>query len=125
MVQSTDRAYLTKVTQSLLHAIENVFPGPDISGSNMGLAISTKKLIAEGTCETWKEIIGWLIDDIARTIELPPKKAEDILLVLKAIRRYKAAITVSALPALRKIHGKVQFNSIQLHYLVARPSSDQ
>ena len=111
MVQSTDHAYLTKVTRSLLHAIENVFPGPSISGSTMGPAISTKKLIDKGTWETRKEILGWLIDGIARTIELPPKKSEAVLLELKAIRRSKAPISVSAL---RKIHGKLQFTSIAL-----------
>ena len=111
MVQSTDQAHLTKVTQRLLHAIENVFPGLDISSSSMGPAISTKKLIAEGTWKTRKDILGWLIDGIARTIELTPKKAETILLELKAIWRSKAPITASAL---RKLHGKLQFTSIAL-----------
>jgi len=110
MVQSTNKAYLTKVTRSLLHAIENVFPGPDISGSSMGPAISTKNIIDEGTWETRKEILGWLIDGIASTIELPPKKAEAILLELKDIRRSKEI----AVSALRKIHGKLQFTSIAL-----------
>ena len=111
MVQSTDPIYLRKVTRSLLHAIEHVFPGPDITGSSMGPAVSRKKLIADGTWATRKEILGWLIDGIARTIELPPDKATKLLNTLRVLRRAQATITTSEL---RKLHGKLQFASIAL-----------
>ena len=111
MVQSTDPIYLRKVTHSLLHAIKHVFPGPDITGSSMGPAVSKKKLIADGTWATWKEILGWLIDGIAHTIELPPDKAAKLLDTLRTLWRTSSTITISEL---RKIHGKLQFASIAL-----------
>jgi hypothetical protein len=40
----------------------------------MGPPISTKKLIEEGTWETRKEILGWMLDGITKTISLPQPK---------------------------------------------------
>ena len=77
----------------------------------MGPAVSKKKLIAEGTFATRKEIFRWLINVITRTIELPPNKAEKLLGTLKALQCAKSTIMVSDL---RKIHGKLQFTSITL-----------
>ena len=82
-VQSTDPVYLRKVTRSLLHAIEHVFPGPDITGSTIGPTVSEKKLIADGTWAIRKGIMGWLIVGIARTIELPLDKATKLLDTLR------------------------------------------
>ena len=76
----------------------------------MGPAISEKKLIAEGTWETRKEILGWVLDGIARTIELPIKKYDKILDELRTACRSKT-LTVSNL---REIQGKLQFASIGL-----------
>ena len=53
----------------------------------MGPPISVKKLIAEETCKTWKEIHGWLLDGIALTIELPTTKCDSILVELRAVRQ--------------------------------------
>ena len=97
MVQSTDPIYLRKVTQSLLHAIEHMFPGPDITGSTMGPAVSEKKLIADGTWATRNKIMGWLIDGIACTIELPPDKATKRLNTLRTLQRATSTITISEL----------------------------
>ena len=67
MVQLNDPTHFRKVVRHLLHAIDNTFPGPDILGSGMDPAISTKKLELEGQCDTAKEILGWLFDSINRT----------------------------------------------------------
>ena len=111
LVQTTNPAHLLTVTRTLLHAIDNVFPGPEISGSTMGPAVSTKKLIAEGTWETRKEILGWVLDGIKRTIELPPDKVTKLLDTMRTIRRTSGTITLSDF---QKLHGKLQFTSIAL-----------
>jgi hypothetical protein len=111
LIQTNEPAKLLSVTRTLLHAIDNVFPGSDVTGSTMGPAISTKKLIAEGTWETRKEILGWLLDGIARTIELPPAKATLLLNTLRTTRRTSGTVTLTDF---QKLHGKLQFTSIAL-----------
>ena len=111
LVHTTDPTHLRNVTRTLLHAIESVFPGPNISGSTMGPAISTKKLIAEGTWETRKEILGWLIDGITRTIALSPDKVTQLLTTLRAMRRTSGTVTLTEF---QKLHGKLQFTSIAI-----------
>lgn len=111
IIQSTDPAHIRKVSRHLLHAIDNVFPDQHVTGSSMGPAISTKKLMAEGTWETRKEILGWMIDGIARTIELPEKKAQALLKSLKETYRSTRPIRLSTF---QQIHGKLQFCSIAI-----------
>ena len=111
LIQATDPAHIRKVSRHLLHAIDNVFPDQTVTGSCMGPAVSTKKLMAEGTWETRKEILGWIIDGIHRTIELPDKKAKALLESLKAT--YRSARPV-ALSKFQQLHGKLQFCSIAI-----------
>ena len=110
LIQSTDEDHITKLTRSLLNAISDIFPPPEITGSKMGPPISVKKLIAEGTWETRKEILGWLLDGIALTIELPTTKCDSILAELRAVRR----LTNVPITRLRQLQGKLQFASIAL-----------
>ena len=89
LIHTTDREEITRLTRSLLHAITDIFPPLEINGSSIGPAISEKKLIAEGTWETRKEILGWVVDGIARAIELHTKKCDKILAELCTARRSK------------------------------------
>jgi hypothetical protein len=62
----------------------NVFPPPALTGSsNMGLPVSEKKLIEDSTWALRKEVLGWLFDGLARSIELPKKNARKYLQNLK------------------------------------------
>ena len=108
LIQTTNVDHTKKLTRRLLNAISDIFLPPTIPCSKMGLPISLKKLIVEGTWETWKEILGWLLDGIALAIELPTTKCDSILTKLRAIRRLK---TVS-LQRLRKLQGRLIFASI-------------
>ena len=110
MVQSNDPTHFRTVARHLLHAIDNTFPGPDISGSAMGPAISIKKLELEGRWDTTKEILGWLFDGINRTIQLPPKKQDAILQLLRSVR----SATTTRTKTFEVLHGKLQFTSIAL-----------
>ena len=87
LIQTTNIDHITQLTRSLLNAISDIFPPPSVTGSKMGPPISVKKLISEGTWETRKEIIGWLLDGISLTIELPTTKYDSILAELRAVRR--------------------------------------
>ena len=117
LIQTTNEDHIKKLTRSLLNAISDIFPSPATTGSNMGPPISLKKLIAEGTWETRKEILGWVLDGIALTIELPTTKCDSILTELRAIRRLK---TIS-LQRLRKLQGRLQFAAIILPIAIGKP----
>ena len=83
LIQTNDKRQLTEMTRCILHAITAVFPSPEITNSVMGPAISPKKLEEEGAWEVRKVILGWLLDGIERTIQLPPKKCDDLIKLLK------------------------------------------
>ena len=110
LIQSTNKDHITKLTRSLLNAISDIFPPPSITGSKMGPQISMKKLIAEGTWETQKEILGWLLDGIALTIELPTTKCNSLLAELRAVRR------LTNVPITPYGNYRASSNLRQLHY---------
>ena len=67
-----------------------------------------QKLEEEGAWETRKEILGWLLDGIQKTIQLPPDKCDKLLSLLTEISR-KSVATVKELQSMQ---GKLQFASI-------------
>ena len=80
----------------MLKAISELFPPPEVTGSVMGPPIAPKKLEEEGAWETRKEILGWILDGIARTIQLPVNKCNKLLKLLRDFPS-KAVITVNKL----------------------------
>jgi len=110
VLQSTDEYELRQLSRKILKGINNVFPPPSLTGSKMGPPVSEKKLIEDGTWALRKEVLGWLFDGLARTIELPQKKCKEMLLELKAVRRIKRL----ELKRFQKLHGRLQFTSISI-----------
>ena len=89
----------------MLHAITSAFPTPEETGSIMGPPISPKKLEEEGAWETRKEILGWLLDGIQKTIQLPPDKCDKLIKILTELSRKRFA----TIKELQSIQGKLQF----------------
>ena len=112
LIQSTDSDHLLRLSRTILSAITNVFPPPEITNSSMGPPVSVKKLVAEGTWETRKEILGWLFDGIARTIELPENKGRTIRTETKRLLRSKDKHV--PLRDFQQVHGKLQFTAIAI-----------
>ena len=110
VIQSTSKSELRQFSRRILDGITKVFPPPDLSGSKMAHPVSEKKLIEDGIWDTRKEILGWLFDGIARTIELPQAKCAEILLELKAIRR----LPKLEVKRFQKLHGRLQFATIAI-----------
>ena len=110
VLQSTDENELRQLSRKILKGINNVFPPPELTGSKMGPPVSEKKLIEDGTWALRKEVLGWLFDGLARTIELPQKKCKEILTELKDVRRIKRL----ELKRFQKLHGRLQFTSISI-----------
>ena len=115
LIQSTNIDDITQLTRCLLHAITDMFSPSESTGSKMGPAISEQKLIAEGTWESRKEILGWLLDGIARTISLPTVKIDKFIAELKTTQQ-QHLIRVNDL---HKLQEKLQFTTIGL--LVGKP----
>jgi hypothetical protein len=77
-----------------------------------GTGSHCKKLVDKGAWETRKEILGWLFDGIARTIELPENKGRTIRTETKRLIREKSNRV--NLKDFQKVHGKLQFTAIAI-----------
>ena len=110
VIQSTDESQLRQFSRRILDGITKVFPPPELSGSKMAHPVSEKKLIEDGIWDTRKEILGWLFDGISRTIELPQRKCEELLIELKAVRR----LPKLEVKRFQKLHGRLQFATIAI-----------
>jgi len=110
VIQSTNESHLRQFSRRILDGITKVFPPPELSGSKMTHPVSEKKLIADGIWNTRKEILGWLFDGMARTIELPQQKCDELLLELKTIRRLRKL----DVKRFQKLHGRLQFATIAI-----------
>ena len=74
----------------------------------MGPSISKKKLEGEGAREIRKEILGWVLDGLHCTIQLPAKKCQALCNTLRQLRRTQF-IQVNDL---QKLQGRLQFTAI-------------
>mmetsp|Transcript_36392 Transcript_36392/g.81833 ORF Transcript_36392/g.81833 Transcript_36392/m.81833 type:complete len:1331 (-) Transcript_36392:274-4266(-) len=73
-----------RVRRILFHCIDRVFRAPDDKdGKWTKDKISLKKLLkGDGSLTTLKIILGWLVDTVAGTIELPPHRVERLFAML-------------------------------------------
>ena len=110
LIQTRDYKRVVDITRKCLEKLHNVFTDAERNGSAMGGPIAMKKLKAEGVWEMRKEILGWFIDGVKRTIQLPEDKATKILDTLKELRRSRWI----GFKDLEKLHGKLQFTAIAL-----------
>ncbi|EJK64484.1 hypothetical protein THAOC_14776, partial [Thalassiosira oceanica] len=73
-----------RVRRVLFHCIDRVFRAPDDKDDEWAKdKISLKKLLkGDGALTTLKIILGWLVDTVAGTIELPPHRVERLFTML-------------------------------------------
>ena len=109
LIQSVNKNEILKFTRCILKGIADIFPPPNLTNSKMEPPISAKKLVEEGAWETKKEILGWLLDGLARTIQLPHHKCDKLLTELRNIRRTKHNVKLNVV---QKLQGKLTFTSI-------------
>lgn len=88
MVGQGNRARLNRVRRVLLHANDVVFrPNDNNDLANRREPISLKKLLKGDACwATYKIILGWAVDTLRHTIELPPHRQERLLEIIDAVR---------------------------------------
>ncbi|MCA1806662.1 MAG: hypothetical protein LC687_02190, partial [Actinobacteria bacterium] len=74
----------------LLHALDQVLARPASNEPHRNEAISLKKLLkGDGSWNTRKLILGWIVDTIRQTIELPPHRKETLAQIFKELSRLK------------------------------------
>ena len=103
--------HLQHFSRAMLHGIHSVFPPPEISGHPGEDPISQKKLAqGDGTWEHTKEILGWMLNGLTYTIQLPQPKCAVITKQIKAILR----MTACPLNTFQKLAGKLQHVSLAI-----------
>ena len=114
MVMAQAKSRLAHLSRSVMHAIEQVFPPPSVTGHVGGKdPISEKKILrGEADWETSKEVLGWLVDGDKRTVQLSPDKAEAYAKEIKLLLR-KGSRRVQ-LKRFREIVGKLRFAALCL-----------
>jgi hypothetical protein len=109
LVQATDEGILRHHTRALFHGIHSIFPPVSVTGHSGEDPISQKKLDeGDGIWAVRKEILGWIFDGIARTIELPAKKVLTLETDITTILRHKGCTNKE----LQSVLGKLQHASL-------------
>jgi hypothetical protein len=89
VVENDDRKLLRRVSQATLHAIHSMFPPPEASGHAGGKDPTSRKKLEKGDARfnVEKEILGFLINGVDRTVHLSEVKmdalAKEIVTVLR------------------------------------------
>jgi hypothetical protein len=105
-VQNKKGTLLTKTMRATLHAIHNIFPPPKASDPPGTKDPISEKKLAKGDArwDTVKEILGYKIDCLGRTVRLPDPKSEASLKELRKVLRKKRV----PLKCFRSLGGRLQ-----------------
>ena len=96
---------LQHMSRAMLHGIHSIFPPPKVTGHCGEDPVSESKLAkGEGTWEYRKEILGWIFDGEAYTIQLPPEKCATICSQLRQLRKSNRA----SLNRFQRVAGRLQ-----------------
>ena len=95
----------------LLHAIDAVLAQPALDEPHRNEAISLKKLLqGDGSWNTRKIILGWIVDTIRHTIELPPHRKETLAQIFEELSGVKRVSTKKWASVL----GRLRFVSVAI-----------
>ena len=86
-INLAQRPFLRRVRRALLHAVDDVFrPLDEHDDPARREPVSLKKL-RQGDCswDTCKTVLGWVIDTVNMTMELPPHRLERLWEILDSI----------------------------------------
>jgi hypothetical protein len=84
-VEDATGTLLQRTARATLHAIQSVLPSPSV-GSDAKDPISENKLQkGDGRWDTQKEILGYMLDGITRTVQLPTDRADALVKEIRAV----------------------------------------
>ena len=102
---------LRLISRAMLHGIHSVFPPPSVTGHSGGDSVSIKKIEkGEGKWEFIKEILGWMINGLDYTIQLPTAKSDKLVKQLTKFAKMKQI----KLKDFEKLVGKLQHASLAM-----------
>ena len=105
---NTSPEHLEHFSRAMLFGVHSVFPPPAITGHQGEDPISQKKLSqGEGTWRHTKEILGWLVDGAAFTIQLLPDKCTTMAKLIKKLCKQSHC----TLHTFQELAGKLQHAS--------------
>ena len=111
VTNDTSKTHLSHFSKAVLHGVHSVFPPPEVTGHQGEDPISQKKMTqGDGTWDTMKEILGWIVNGVDFTIQLPPTKCDKITTLIKQVRRMKAC----PLTKYQELAGKLQHASFAI-----------
>jgi hypothetical protein len=90
-VQDSTGTLLRRTARATLHSIQSVFTAPGATTMEGAKDLISEKKLHEGDgrWDTTKEILGYMLDGIARTIQLPQDGADGLLKEVWAILKKK------------------------------------
>jgi hypothetical protein len=105
-VENAAGTLLGRVARSALHGIHSIFPPPDVTGHKGGKDPVSIKKLEKGDAQQnhEKEILGFIVDGLHRTVWISDDKATNIVLEIKKILKKKRV----QLRRYRRIVGKLR-----------------
>ena len=102
------RRQIRNLRRTILHAIDDVFDKP-LPGESRNEAASVKKLLqGDGSWATRKLILGWILDTVLGTIELPEHRKDRLREIFASLR----GATRISVKNWQKVIGKLRFMGI-------------
>ena len=128
-ISAAQRPFLRRVRRALMHAIDDVFRPLQVGDSEFRRQPVSMKKLLKGDCSwgTIKLVLGWIVDTVNMTIQLPPHRVERLWEILDSIPRRQKRTSVKkwhkvlgelrsmsiALPGSRNMFGRLQ-NALSL-----------
>jgi hypothetical protein len=86
-VEDATGTLLQRTARATLHAIHSVFPTPAATGALDAKDPVSEKKLAQGEARwaTTKAILGYSLDGINRTVQFPPKRADNLIAEARSI----------------------------------------
>jgi hypothetical protein len=105
-VEDASGTLLQRTARATLHAIHSIFPTPAATGTPDAKDPISEKKLAKGDArwDTHKEILGYWLDGVIRTVQLPPNRANNLLQEVKSLLKKKRV----PLKRFRSIAGRLQ-----------------
>ena len=105
------RRRMKNLRQHLLHAIDEILAQPNLDEPHRNEAVSLKKLLkGDGSWATRKVILGWIIDTLRQTLELPAHRKETLAKIFTEL----AGCRRVSYKKWQKILGKLRFVSVAI-----------
>ena len=77
---------MSAIRRVLLHAVDLVLSTPGVSKEDRHEAMSLKKMLqGDGSWETRKHLLGWIVDALCQTLELSPRRKLELTKIFASL----------------------------------------